>query len=99
MFESGFLGWLSLNPDLALRAILLFFDILKLDSAAKLSTVGSGVETLFASLFPPPFSILIPSHAGAYGSVLGIGWLLFLAIRPGNDSGLWVGVAGTLEWI
>lgn len=49
----------------------------------------------YGSLFPPPFSILIPSHAGAYGSVLGIGWLLFLAIRPGNDSGLWVGLAGT----
>jgi hypothetical protein len=39
-----------------------------------------------------PLSILIPSHFGGYGSVLGIGWLLFAGIRPGNNFGLWIGV-------
>jgi len=46
-----------------------------------------------ASLWDFPMSILIPSHIGGYGVVLGMGWLLFLAIRPGHHYGLWLGMA------
>ena len=39
-----------------------------------------------------PLSILIPTHVGGFSSVLGIGCLLFLGIRPRNDYGLWIGL-------
>ena len=42
-----------------------------------------------------PLSIIIPSHVGGYGAVLGIGWLMFVGIRPGNDFGLWIGVVAS----
>jgi hypothetical protein len=47
------------------------------------------------SSFLFPLSILIPSHVGGYGAVLGIGLLLFAGIRPGNDFGLWIGVVAS----
>lgn len=48
------------------------------------------------SLWFFPLSILIPSHVGAYGVVLGVGWILFVGIRPGRNYGLWIGVAASI---
>jgi hypothetical protein len=49
-----------------------------------------------ASLWFFPLSILMPSHIGGYGVVLGMGWLLFAGIRPGNCYSLWIGVAASI---
>ena len=56
MLLSGLVGWVSFRPDLALWAILLFFDILKLERAALLSiNTSAGKQTFSLSLFSSCF--------------------------------------------
>ena len=90
-----------LIPPIALKSIA--FDTSLIDAfISPLPGDLPGTKTMLSfsqfngdtgSLWPFPISILIPSHIGAYGVVLGIGWLLFVGLRPGHYFVLWVGVA------
>ena len=90
-----------LLPPLAVKSIA--FDTSLIDAfISPLPGDLPGTKTMLSfsqfngdagSLWFFPISILIPSHIGAYGVVLGIGWLLFVGIRPGRHYGLWIGVS------
>jgi len=90
-----------LIPPIALKSIA--FDTSLIDAfISPLPGDLPGTKTMLSfsqfngdtgSLWPFPISILIPYHIGAYGLVLGIGWLLFVGLRPGHYFVLWVGVA------
>ncbi|WP_443640343.1 DUF1420 family protein [Candidatus Njordibacter sp. Uisw_039] len=93
-----------LLPPVALKAIA--FDTSLIDAfISPLPGDLPGTRTMVnfsqfnadsASLWFFPLSIFIPSHIGGYGVVLGMGWLLFVGLRPGHYFVLWVGVAASI---
>lgn len=51
------------------------------DTVMKIAQYSSDSDSNFSF----PFSILIPTNLGSYGSMLGIGFLLLINLRTGND--------------
>jgi hypothetical protein len=46
-----------------------------------------------ASPLPFPFLMLIPTSIGSFSTLLGMGWLVLIGLRPGRDQWLWGGIA------
>ena len=99
-----FIAIVIILPPLALKAVA--FDTSLIDafiSPLPGSLPGTRSMVNFsqfnedsASLWFFPLAILIPSQIAGYGAVLGIGWLLFVGLRPGHSFVLWIGVAASI---
>lgn len=48
------------------------------------------------SRFPFPLSIFLPSSLEQFTSILGIGWLIFIGLRPGRNVRLWAGISASV---
>ena len=62
------------------------------DALMKIVQYSSDTDSKFSF----PFSILIPTYLGSYGAMLGVGFLLLINLRTGNDSLLKAGVFAAL---
>ena len=52
-----------------------------------------------ASPLPFPLLMLIPTSLGAFSTLLGIGAVVLVGLRPGRDPWLWVGTAAALAMV
>lgn len=54
--------------------------------------VAKGASDM-ASPLPFPWLMLIPTSLGSFSTLLGMGWLVLIGLRPGRDPWLWTGIA------